>query len=189
MKRILLVLMALAAFAATADAQRLLPAQKGVEIEGGVPVQKHGMFSDGGYSLRLGGMKYMKHYHYYFFGADFFQQYYRYGEMKIPVRNYTADGGCMFHLLSTPGKGFGVYGGVYALLGYEEVNDGKHQLDDGARLEARDGFIYGGGVQLSLEGFVSDRFVLFVKARGHLLGGTDLDLFRPALNFGIRIIL
>lgn len=189
MKRILFVLMALAVLGGTANAQRLLPLQGGLELWGGVPMQERGMFTDGSFNAGIGCMRYLKHYHYYHFGANYGQQYYRYGNMKVPVRDYMADGGVMFHLLSTPGKAFLVYGGAYATLGYEEVNGGSRLLPDGAQLNARNRFVYGGGVQLSLEGFITDNLVLFARARGHFLGGTDLDLFRPALNFGIRIIM
>lgn len=189
MRRILFVLMALAVLGGTANAQRLLPSQGGLELWGGVPVQERGMFTDGSFNAGIGCMKYLKHYHYYHFGANYSRQHYRYGDMKVPVRDYLADGGVMFHLLSTLGKAFLVYGGAYATLGYEEVNGGSRLLPDGARLNARNRFVYGSGVQLSLEGFVTDNLVLFARARGHFLGGTDLDLFHPALNFGIRIIM
>lgn len=189
MKRLLFVLMALAVLCGTANAQRLLPKQGGLELYGGLPIQKQGMFMDGSFSVGMAYMKYMRGYHYYSCGAGYFGQYYRYGGLKVPVRDYLAEGSFMFHLLSTPGKNFLVYAGAYATLGYEEVNDGKHILSDGAWLNARNRFVYGGGLQLSLEGFITDYIVLFARAKGCFLGGTDLDLFRPALNFGIRIIM
>lgn len=189
MKRILFILMVLAVLGGTANAQRLLPSQGGLELTGGVPIQKKGMFKDKGLSFGINGMKYIKGCHYYHFGANYMQQEYGYGDWKVPVRDYLAEGGFMCHLYSTPGKSFLVYAGAYATLGYEEANDGKRWLPDGAYLNARNRFVYGGGAQLSLEGFITDYIVLFARAKGHFLGGTDLDLFRPALNFGIRIIM
>lgn len=189
MRRFLLILTALAILNGIANAQRLIPKQSGLELFGGLPIQKQGMFSDGSFIAGIGYARYIRGYHYYYVSADYSQQYYRYGSLKIPVRDYLAEGAFMFHLLSTPRKNFLVYAGVYATLGYENVNNGKRILPDGARLNARDCFVYGGGLQLSLEGFVSDYLVLFARARGHFLGGTDMDLFRPGLNFGIRVIM
>lgn len=190
MKRLLLLLVTMVALCTTsANAQRLLPAQKGLEVWGGIPLQKHGMFKNSAFSVGLNCIIYRKDSHYWLLGAGYVQQYYRYEYMDIPVRDYLAEGGVMLHLLSSPGKEFLVYTGMYATLGYEEVNDGKHLLEDGAYLNAGDRFIYGGGVQFSLEGFLTDGLLLYAKIKGHFLGGTDLDLFRPALNFGIRIIM
>ena len=99
------------------------------------------------------------------------------------------EGGFMFHLVSSPGKSFLVYGGPYISLGYEEVNDGNKWLPDGAYLEARNRFVYGAGAQLSMEGFITDNVVILSKAKGTFLFGTDLDLFRPSVLIGIRIVM
>ena len=50
-------------------------------------------------------------------------------------------------------------------------------------------FVYGAGAQLSMEGFVTDNVVVLAKAKGTFLFGTDLDLFRPSILIGIRIIM
>ena len=189
MKRLLFILIGLMVLGSVANAQRLLPSQGGLELWGGVPIQKQGLFIEGSLNAGLNCTRYLKHYHYYHFGASYGQQHYLYGDIKVPVRDFMADGGFMFHLLSTPGKNFLVYGGAYATLGYEEVNEGERILPDGAYLNAQNSFVYGGGLQVSFEVFVTDKLVLFARVKGHFLGGTDLDLFRPALNFGIRVIM
>lgn len=189
MKRVLFLLMALVVLGGTANAQRLLPSQRGMELTGGVPIQREGMFKDKSFSFGINGMQYTKGYNYYHFGVNCVQQEYLYDNWRLPIRDYLAEGGFMCHLFSSPGKVFLIYAGIYATLGYEEVNGGERWLPDGAYLNARNRFVYGGGAQLSLEGFVTDRLVLFARAKGHFLGGTDLDLFRPALNFGIRIMM
>ena len=189
MKRMLLILMVLAVLGGTANAQRLLPSQWGLELTGGVPIQRTGMFRYRSFTFGISGMQYIKGYHYYHFGVNYVRQEYRYRDWKLPVRDCLAEGGFMCHLFSTPGKELLVYAGIYAVLGYEEVNAGERCLPDGACLNARNRFVYGGGAQLSLEGFITDHIVLSAGAKGHFLGGTDLDLFRPALNFGIRIMM
>ncbi|HIY36035.1 MAG TPA: conjugal transfer protein TraO [Candidatus Paraprevotella stercorigallinarum] len=189
MKRLMSILFAILVLGGTAMGQRLLPMQRGLEITGGVPLQKQGIFKDGNFTVGMDMVRYIRGYNYYHYGVSYSQQAYHYVGLNLPVRNYLADGGFMFHLVSDPGKNILVYAGAYATLGYEEVNDGQKLLPDGARLNARNRFIYGGGAQLSLEGFITDHLLLFAKVRGHFLGGTDLDLFRPSTVLGIRIIM
>jgi len=153
------------------------------------PLQKHNTFGDGNFNAGFNFTRYIRNYHYYHFGLNYLQQNYHYNELKVPVRDYMGEGGFMFHLVSSPGKSFLVYGGPCISLGYEEVNDGNKWLPDGAYLEARNRFVYGAGAQLSLEGFITDNVVALAKAKGTFLFGTDLDLFRPSVLIGIRIIM
>ena len=175
MKRILVIIIAIVGLSIPTMAQRLLPHQKGIEFYGGVPLQKHNTFGDGNFNAGFNFTRYIRNYHY--------------NELKVPVRDYMGEGGFMFHLVSSPGKSFLVYGGPCISLGYEEVNDGNKWLPDGAYLEARNRFVYGAGAQLSLEGFITDNVVALAKAKGTFLFGTDLDLFRPSVLIGIRIIM
>lgn len=189
MKRILVIIIVIVGFSIPTMAQRLLPHQKGIEFYGGVPLQKHNTFGDGNFNAGLNFTRYIRNYHYYHFGLNYLQQNYHYNELKVPVRDYTGEGGFMLHMISSPGKSYLVYGGPCISLGYEEVNDGNRWLPDGAYLEARNRFVYGAGAQLSMEGFITDNVVVLAKAKGTFLFGTDLDLFRPSVLIGIRIIM
>lgn len=75
-----------------------------------------------------------------------------------------------------------------ALAGYETVNRGEKLLPDGATLLTRDRFVYGGAYHLSLDVYVADNFVVFVKGKCNVLWGSDVEMFRPVLQTGIRII-
>ena len=135
MKRILVIIIAIVGLSIPTMAQRLLPHQKGIEFYGGVPLQKHNTFGDGNFNAGFNFTRYIRNYHYYHFGLNYLQQNYHYNELKVPVRDYMGEGGFMFHLISSPGKSFLVYGGPCLSLGYEEVNDSKKWLPDGAYLK------------------------------------------------------
>lgn len=189
MKRWLITVLGCVLFSMTAHAQRLLPKQSGMEFLAGIPIQEDKLFSDGNFSALINYLRYMKNYHYYYGGVSYLQQDYYHKNYAIPVRDYLAEGGFMAHIISTPRKSFLVYAGLVASLGYEEINKGEGWLLDGAWLNAKNGFIFGGGAQLSFEGFITDYLVLTAKAKGLFMGGTDLDLLRPSVSVGIRIIM
>ena len=97
--------------------------------------------------------------------------------------------GYMLPLLSDRGKNIFTYLGVSVLGGYEELNEEKSLLPDGAMLLDRSRLVYGGALHSSVECFLSDRLLLVLKAQGRLLLGSDLHRFRPALALGLRFNL
>ena len=94
--------------------------------------------------------------------------------------------GYMHPILSDNGKNVFLYGGISALGGYEELNEDKELLPDGATLLDRSHFVYGGAVHSSMELFLTDNLLLILKAQGRLLFGSDVHRFRPALSAGLR---
>ena len=97
--------------------------------------------------------------------------------------------GYMQPLLSDRGKNIFIYLGASALGGYEELNEEKSLLPDGATLLDRSRLVCGGAVHSSIECFLSDRLLLILKAQGRVLLGSDLHRFRPALALGLRFNL
>ena len=79
-----------------------------------------------------------------------------------------------------------LYGGISALGGYEQLNEDKKLLPDGATLLDRSRFVYGGAVHGSVEVFLTDGVLFLVKAQGRFLFGTDVHRFRPAVSAGLR---
>ena len=92
----------------------------------------------------------------------------------------------MYPVLSDRGKNVLLYGGISALGGYEQLNEDKKLLPNGATLLDRSRFVYGGAVHGSVEVFLTDRLLFLVKAQGRLLFGSDVHRFRPALSAGLR---
>lgn len=135
MKR-LFALMALAvAVAMPLEAQRLIPNQKRLEIFGGVPIVKgKKLFRADNYSAGVSLVRYFKSAHYAFLTLKCEGQTYGYRTFDVPVLDGLLQVGYMHPVLSDGGKNIIFYLGAAGLGGYEEVNCGKSDLPDGAKL-------------------------------------------------------
>lgn len=178
------------AFALPSHAQRLIPKQKGIEVVASVPLIKgEKLFTSGQLGVGVSLTKYLRRENYAFLSAEYEEQSLPYRTYQIPLRDMLLQVGYMQPILSDRGKNVFVYAGVSALGGYEELNDEKSLLPDGASLLDRSRFVYGGAIHSSIECFLSDRLLLVLKAQGRLLLGSEVHRFRPALSAGIRFNL
>lgn len=60
---------------------------------------------------------------------------------RIPVEQFTGEGGFFSGVLSDGSKTFFLSAGISALAGYETVNSGKKLLFDGSTVRNKGGFI------------------------------------------------
>jgi len=190
MKKFLLftmcVVMAMA-FAGPSHAQRLIPKQKGIEVVGCVPfVKGEKLFAKDNFGVGVSLTRYLKRENYAFALAEYEQQNMPYREYEVKLKDALLQVGYMHPILSDNGKNVFLYGGISALGGYEELNEDKKLLPDGATLLDRSHFVYGGAVHSSMELFLTDNLLLILKAQGRLLFGSDVHRFRPALSAGLR---
>lgn len=187
MKKYLFLLACAVATMLPAQAQRLIPKQKGIEVVGSLPIIKgEKLFAKGNFGLGLSLTRYLKRENYAFMGMDYEQQNMPYRDYGIKLKDALLQVGYMHPILSDNGKNVFFYGGISALGGYEEINKDQKLLPDGAKLLDRSRFVYGGAVYGSVEVFLTDRLLFLVKAQGRLLFGSDVHCFRPALSAGLR---
>ena len=170
-----------------ASAQRCLPKMQGIEINvacvDGKPLSA--AFC-GGAALSTNTKNGSK----WVFGGEYLQRNYAYDEdMTIPVAQFTAEGGYYKKLLTDASKTLFIYGGVSALAGYESVNRGKTLLPDGATLQDRDAFVYGGALTLNVEVYLSDRLALMGNVRERCLWGNDTGHFHTQYGVGVKLII
>ena len=178
------------AFAVPSHAQRLIPKQKGIEVVGSVPLVKgEKLFAKNNFGVGVSLTRYLKRENYAFVLAEYEQQNMPYRAYEVKLKDALLQVGYMHPLLSDRGKNVFLYGGISALGGYEELNEDKKLLPDGATLLDRSRFIYGGAVHSSVEVFLSDNVLFILKAQGRLLFGSDVHRFRPALSSGFRFNL
>ena len=123
------------------------------------------------------------------FGGEYLLKNNPYKDTKIPVAQFTAEGGYYFKILSDARKIVFVYAGASALAGYEAVNWGKKVLHDGSTLHDRDAFIYGGALTLDVECYVADRIALLANLRERCLWGGDTRKFHTQFGVGIKFII
>lgn len=190
-KLILSVCMAVAmAFSLPSHAQRLIPKQKGIEVVGSVPLIKgEKLFAKDNFGVGVSLTRYLKRENYSFVGVEYEQQNMPYRDYSVNLKDVLLQVGYMHPILSDNGKNVFLYAGISALGGYEELNEDKKLLPDGATLLDRSRFVYGGAVHGSVEVFLTDRLLFLVKAQGRFLFGSDVHRFRPALSAGLRFNL
>ena len=175
------------AFSLPTQAQRLRPKQRGIEAVGSVPLIKgEKLFTGDNFDVGISLTRYLKRENYTFVGVEYEQQNMPYRSYNIKLKDALLHLGYMHPIVSDNGKNVFLYGGISALGGYEQLNEDKKLLPDGATLLDRSRFVYGGAVHGSVEMFLTDRVLFLVKGQGRFLFGTDVHRFRPAVSAGLR---
>lgn len=170
------------------SAQRLLLGQKGLWLSVGMPISETMPINRENCSVSVGFTTTTKHRNYWLYELSYHRKGYNYRKQTVPVEDVLFEGGYMLNILADSGKNILVNVGLSGLVGYERINDGKTHLLDGATLLNKDNFVYGASVGLSIEGYLCDNAVLFVKGKTVALWGTDLGQFRPQLSVGMRVL-
>ena len=175
------------AFSLPSQAQRLIPKQRGIEVVGSLPLIKgEKLFTGDNFGMGASLTRYLSHENYTFVIAEYEQQKMPYRSYNVKLKDALLQVGYMHPVLSDRGKNVFFYGGISALGGYEQLNEDKRLLPDGATLLDRSRFVYGGAVYGSVEVFLTDRVLFLVRAQGRFLFGTDVYCFRPAVSAGLR---
>ena len=178
-------------FTDQAHAQRQLPGMRGIQVTGGMV---DGFYSsktknETGYYIGAAMATYTKNANKWVFGAEFMNRYYPYKETRLPMSQFTAEGGYFLKILSDPSRTFMLSLGGSALAGYETSNWGDKLLPDGATLRNKDSFIYGGAITLELETYLSDKIVLLLNARERVLWGSSIGHFHTQFGVGLKFII
>lgn len=174
----------------SANAQRLIPKRKGIEVVASVPLIKgEKFFAKENFGIGVSLTRFLRRANYVFVEIEYEQQNLLYRSYNVPMRDVLLQVGYMHPILSDRGKNVFLYGGISALGGYEELNEDKKILPDGAALLDHSHFVYGGAVHGSMEVFLTDWLLFLVKAQGRLLFGSDVHRLRPALSAGFRFNL
>ena len=190
MKKCLFIIIAsLALFTGQAHAQRCLPKMQGIEVKANMADGFKLGGNDGGYSLSAALSTYTKGGNKWVFGGEYLLKNKPYKEKKIPVAQFTAEGGYYLKVLSDARKVLFVYAGASALAGYETVNWGDKVLYDGAMLHDKASFIYGGALTLDVEFYVADRVALLANLRERCLWGNSTGHFHTQFGVGVKFII
>ena len=174
-------------FTLPSQAQRLIPKQRGIEVVGSVPLIKGEKFlAADNFGMGAALTRNLGRENYTFVMAEYEQQNMLYRSYNVKLKDALLHLGYMHPIVSDNGKNVFLYGGISALGGYEQLNEDKKLLPDGATLLDRSRFVYGGAVHGSVEVFLTNRVLFLVKAQGRFLFGTDVHRFRPAVSTGLR---
>lgn len=189
-KKYLLVMAVSIIYIGTASAQRYLPGQRGLEFTGGF-VNGFKISKEDGQAFygNVSMSTYTKKGNRWVFGAEYMQKQFEYRDVYLPVAQITVEGGHYFKFLSDGSKTLFFSIGGSAITGYETLNWGKRLLYDGAMLEDKDSFIYGGAISFEIETYLSDRFVFLVRARERIIFGSAINRFHFQVGAGIKVII
>jgi hypothetical protein len=165
------------------QAQRMIPKKKGVEI-GYSQLSNAKIEKD--YAMNLGLTINGKNGNYQLWNFEYSHHYYTYNIIQIPHETYTIEGGNSFFLLGDIRRTIGLNLALTAVVGYETINRGVIQLNDGTIILNEDNFIYGAGSRLTFETYLTDKFVFILKGQTKMVWGTDVEQFRPSVGIGIR---
>ncbi len=188
MKKFVFLLVCFAAIAVSTHAQRLIPGQRGLQLSIGVPVTENNLFSDGNITAEIAMTINHKRANHWLFGLEYSKKNFAYRSELIPAETVSFEGGYMLNLFSDRSKTVLLNTGLTGVAGYETINRNEKLLYDGATLLEEDNFVYGGAYHLALDIYPMDNLVLFVKGKCKVLWGSDVEMFRPSVQSGIRII-
>ena len=188
-KCLFMIIASLALFTGQAHAQRCLPKMQGIEVKANMADGFKLGGNDGGYSLGAILSTYTKGGNKWVFGGEYLLKNQSYKEKKIPVAQFTAEGGYYLKVLSDARKVLFVDAGASALAGYETVNWGDKVLYDGAMLHDKASFIYGGALTLDVEFYVADRVALLANLRERCLWGNSTGHFHTQFGVGVKFII
>lgn len=185
------MVLSLALFTGQAHAQRCLPKMKGIELRGGMAdgFYTGDLQNEAGYYFGAALSSYTKGGNKWVYGAEYLQRYKPYWEIRLPVSQFTAEGGFYYNFLSDRRKIMFLYIGGSALVGYETVNWGEKLLYDGSRLNNKDAFIYGCAATLEMEVYQADRIALTASVRERFLWGVSTGHFHTQYGLGIKFII
>ena len=192
MKRRNIAIMAMLALTAgQAFAQRCLPQMKGIEVKVGMAdgVYNGKKSCKAGYYAGLGLSSYTKGGDKWIYGAEYLQVHQPYRETSVPIAQMTGEFGYFYNFLSDNSKTMLFYIGGTALAGYESVNWGKKTMSDGATLQNKGAFIYGGAVALETEIYLSDAIALTASVKERLVLGNSTGHFHTQFGIGMKFII
>lgn len=192
MKRRNIAIMAMLALTAgQAFAQRCLPQMKGIEVKVGMAdgVYNGKKSCKAGYYAGLGLSSYTKGGDKWTYGAEYLQVNLPYRETSVPIAQMTGELGYSYNFLSDNSKTVLFYIGGTALAGYESVNWGKRTMSDGATLQNKGAFIYGGAVALETEIYLSDMVALTASVKERLVLGNSTGHFHTQFGIGMKFII
>lgn len=170
------------------NAQRLIPEQQGLEASVSLPPTSL-KFNTKAYAIELGYTRYAQRGNYWQYGIVYTRDFYTYRQKDLPIETYTAEGGYSLRLIGNSSRNISFNIGLSGVIGYERINKGNHVLADGAVINNKDNFVYGGLTRLRLERYLMDDLIVFAQGQTQILWGTNRELFRPHIGLGFRFTL
>ncbi|MBT2621896.1 conjugal transfer protein TraO [Chryseobacterium sp. ISL-6] len=186
MNKYIVILIILIISSTGLQAQRLIKGQKGFEITAGLISDKMPLHNY--FYVQAGMTINEKKGNYQLWMLEYSKKTHEFENYVIPVETYSAEWGYSFYLIGDWAKNISLNLGVDGVVGYESFNRGEDTLSNGAVIQNKDSFIYGGSLRLSLETYLADHFVFLLQGKTKAVWGTSVERFRPSTGIGLRYI-
>jgi len=165
--------------------QRCLPGQSGLEVFGGwgdgYPLLKKKNLD---YTVGIAYFRYMQNQNKYTVGIEYMGKMFCYKCNSVPLNQFLLSGGYSHNFLSNRVKSLFLNISGTLLVGYESVNWGTKSFCDGAKLLDSNCFVLGGACGIELETYMTNRFLISLRAREKILFNS-----MKTLNFQYTISL
>lgn len=179
-----------AAAARPAAAQRLYKGQQSLSVSAGFVDNYYLQRQDNaGYYLRLEFGRVDRRRNSWALGIQGSVKYYDYRGVLTPVAQYVGDVGYQIPLLYNYRRNYALSFQLGANAGYEAIDAARRDFPDGARVAARDRFIYGAYVGGNFRVYLSNRVALFADFKERFLANSDIALFHSNLGVGLQLML
>ena len=115
---------------------------------------------------------------------------YNYKEgIKIPYNDFTFNAGYSKNVFFNYQNTFNINIGAGGIFGYETINKGDKNLENGAKIISESGFIYGAYLGLDLDYSLNDALSVSLKANQYYHANSSLGDFVPFVGLGARIYI
>lgn len=168
--------------------QRLLGSETAIQLSGAIPTNYKSKFTEN-FSFQLGIVTTTKKGNYWKFETAYQRKTFDYKKQKLPYDFYNGNVGYFLQAFSNYQKNFLVYTGASGIAGYEVFNNDTSLLNDGATLTDTSGFVYGVKGTLSLETYLTNRWVLIAFAEINYLPKSELSVWQSNFGIGTRIFI
>ncbi len=109
--------------------------------------------------------------------------------ISVPYNDFTFNIGYFQNVIESRSGSFKTSIGAGVLFGYEAINNGSVELDNGALITSKSGFIYGAFAGVDVDFYLSDKTSLVLKANQYYHANSELGNFLPYVGGGVRIFL
>ena len=192
MKRIKIIIFAVAiSLFSQVQAQRYLSGLCGLQFTAGTVngVNLDTKSNDFAFHAGAAFSTYTTHNNRWVVGFEYLEKRYPYKETSLPQAQFTVEGGYYLKFLSDGSKTFFFSLGASAVAGYETVNWNQQLLSDGATIQHKGAFLYGGALTLETEIYLTNYIALLANVRERLLFGSSVGKFNTQLGLGIKFII
>jgi len=182
------IIIGLILFISPIHSQRLLGNEIGIQVSSSIPIASTNVVTEN-FGFQLAVTANTASGNYWRFGTEYQQKTFDYKKWELPYEFYNGNIGYFLQAISNYRRNLLVYTGVSGIIGYEVFNKDKSLLQDGATLNNTSSFIYGGKGTLSLETYLSNRWVVFALSEINYIPKSGLAQWQSQFGIGTRIFI